>query len=226
MSISDRNCSILTRAGWQFGALMRDRYGMEPRVISPGGGFGIAYSSGDEEAVFEEWARIAGAATIETSAKHNLPLPELTVEPGRTIVGPSAVALYEVGAHKEIPAVRHYVSVDGGMADNIRPTLYNARYTAEIANREANGPLAKVTIAGKYCESGDVLITDIDLPALEAGDLLAMPSAGAYSLPMASNYNATPRPAVVMVKDGRARLIRRRETYADVFASEVLLSDA
>ncbi len=207
----------------EFGARMKDQYGIEPRIISPGGGFGIAYGRTDEEAVFEEWAQITGRAAIETSAKHNLPLPVLTVEPGRSIVGPAGVAMYEVGAHKRIENVRHYVSVDGGMADNIRPTLYGAKYTAEIVNRLAAGPEEVVTIAGRFCESGDVLISDISMPAMESGDLIAMPSAGAYALPMASNYNATPRPAVVLVSEGKARLIRRRETYADVFATEVLL---
>ena len=210
----------------KFGAEMRQRHGIEPRVISPGGGFGIAYADSDEESVFEEWAMITGEATIQSCAEYGLPLPELTVEPGLSIVGPAAVALYEVGAHRNITGVRHYVSVDGGMADNIRPTLYGARYTAEIANRAHEGPFETVTIAGKYCESGDVLITDIDLPALHAGDLLAMPSAGAYALPMASNYNATPRPAVVLVKAGTATVIRRRETYADVFAAELTLPRA
>jgi diaminopimelate decarboxylase len=111
------------------------------------------------------------------------------------------------------------------MADNIRPSLYGAVYTAEIANRAAGGPAETVTIAGRYCESGDILIQEARLPELRPGDLLAMPSAGAYALPMASNYNAVPRPAVVLVNDGAARLIRRRETYADVFASEIVATD-
>ncbi|MCC6791435.1 MAG: diaminopimelate decarboxylase, partial [Thermomicrobiales bacterium] len=123
---------------------------------------------------------------------------------------------------KRIPDVRHYVSVDGGMADNIRPTLYGAVYSVALANRDADGPFERVTIAGKYCESGDVLIKDVDLPVLVPGDLLAMPSAGAYALPMGSNYNASPRPAVVLVNEGRARLIRRRETYEDIFRTETV----
>jgi diaminopimelate decarboxylase len=205
----------------EFGARMRDRYGVAAEVISPGGGFGIAYAGADEEATFEEWAQISGAAAVAACKRFELPLPILTVEPGRAIVGPAAIALYRVGASKRIPGVRHYVSVDGGMADNIRPTLYGARYTAEVANRAATGKPETVTIAGRYCESGDVLIPEIALPPLQPGDLLAMPSAGAYALPMASNYNAAPRPAVVLVHQGEARLIRRRETYADVFAMEV-----
>jgi diaminopimelate decarboxylase len=206
----------------EFAAAMRERYGVETRVISPGGGFGIAYTEQDEETTFAEWANVAAGELRAACDEHGLPLPELTVEPGRSIVGPAAVALYEVGASKRIDGVRHYVSVDGGMADNIRPSLYGAVYTAEIANRAASGPAEPVTIAGRYCESGDILIQEARLPELRPGDLLAMPSAGAYALPMASNYNAVPRPAVVLVNDGTARLIRRRETYADVFASEIV----
>jgi diaminopimelate decarboxylase len=206
----------------EFAARMRERFGVVARVISPGGGFGIAYTDEGEEAVFEQWAQIAGSEALAACRELDFPLPELTVEPGRSIVGPAAVALYEVGAAKRIPDVRHYVSVDGGMADNIRPTLYGAVYAAEIANRVASGPVERVTIAGKYCESGDILIKDADLPRLEPGDLLAMPSAGAYALPMASNYNASPRPAVAIVRDGAARLIRRRETYEEIFRSEIV----
>ena len=149
-------------------------------------------------------------------------LPELIVEPGRAIVGPAGVAVYEVGARKEIPGSRTYVSVDGGMSDNIRPSLYGARYSADLVNRDGAGePRETVTIAGKYCESGDVLIDGISLPVLAAGDLLALPMAGAYCLAMSSNYNLAPRPAVVLVNGGDARLIRRRETYADMLQNEI-----
>jgi diaminopimelate decarboxylase len=152
-----------------------------------------------------------------------LPLPELVIEPGRAIVGPAAVTLYRVGAMKTIAGVRRYVSVDGGMADNIRPTLYGATYAVALANRAGEGDEQEetVTIAGKFCESGDILIRDARLPRLETGDLLALPATGAYCMAMASNYNLTPRPAVVLVGGGQARLIRRRETYADLLAAEV-----
>jgi diaminopimelate decarboxylase len=206
-----------------FAAEMRNRHGVTPREFSPGGGYGIAYTDRDSEANVDEWAATIATCLTEACSRHELPLPELVVEPGRTIVGPSAVALYQVGAIKDIPGVRRYVSVDGGMADNIRPSLYNARYTAAIANRAGSGPEAKVTIAGKYCESGDILIQDVELPALHSGDLLAVPAAGAYCLAMASNYNHALRPAVVLVKEGEARLIRRRETYDDLIATEVNL---
>jgi diaminopimelate decarboxylase len=207
----------------EFAARMRQRHGVTPREISPGGGFGIAYTEGEEEATFDQWASVAGSTLTDTCARHDLPLPELAVEPGRSIVGPAAIALYRVGAIKDLPGVRRYVAVDGGMADNIRPSLYGARYTAALANRAEGGPRERVTIAGKYCESGDVLIEDIDLPALHPGDLLAVPAAGAYCLAMASNYNHALRPAVVLVRDGEARLIRRRETYEDLVATEVNL---
>jgi diaminopimelate decarboxylase len=129
--------------------------------------------------------------------------------------------LYSVGAIKDIPGVRKYAAVDGGMSDNIRPALYGARYSALVANKLADAEGERVTIAGKFCESGDVLLRDAYLPRLEAGDLLAVAMAGAYSLPMSSNYNASPRPAIVMVKDGSARLIRRRETYDDLMRCDV-----
>src|SRR4029453_16350311 len=132
-----------------------------------------AYGEGDTEAGFDDFARAIAGSLIDACQWHQRPQPELAVHPGRTIVGPSALALYRVGAVKEIPGVRRYVSVDGGMADNIRPALYGARYTAALANRSGAGPTAPVTIAGKYCESGDLLLEGIELPELAPGDLLA-----------------------------------------------------
>lgn len=205
----------------EFAGQMRDRFGVVPRRISPGGGFGIAYEAGDEPVAVETWAAATGEALRAACEEWRLPLPELVIEPGRAIVGPAAIALYTVGAIKTIPGVRTYVAVDGGMADNIRPALYNAVYTAELANRPMIGPCETVTIAGKFCESGDLLIERVALPPLAPGDLLALPAAGAYCLAMASNYNLAPRPAVVLVADGRARLIRRRERYADLLAAEI-----
>ncbi len=199
-----------------FAAAMRDRHGVTIRELSPGGGYGIAYLPGEEPANVAAWAGTIASAVRERCAWWDLPLPALTVEPGRSIVGPAGVALYTIGAAKTIPGVRAYVSVDGGMADNIRPTLYGAQYHAEIANRCGSGASAPITIAGKYCESGDILIDHIELPPVEPGDLLAMPAAGAYCLAMASNYNLAPRPAAIMVNDGAARLIRARESFADL----------
>jgi diaminopimelate decarboxylase len=197
--------------------------GVAPEVIIPGGGFGVADDASGEDASLEIWANEAANALREGCRAYGFPLSALIVEPGRAIIGPAGVALYEVGARKEIPGTRTYVSVDGGMGDNIRPALYGARYTAALANRDGGGsPIERVTIAGKYCESGDVLIDDLEIPAPAAGDLLAVPMAGAYCLAMASNYNLSARPAAVLVRDGRAMLIRRRETYQDMLAAEVL----
>ena len=158
---------------------------------------------------------------------HGLSLPILVVEPGRSIVARAAVALYRVGARKVIPGVRTYVSLDGGMADNIRPALYGTRHVAIVADT-ASGPRSlnerepeTVTLAGKFCESGDMLIRDIELPRLEPGDLVAVPVVGAYGLALASNYNLSTRPAIVMVGEGRTRLIRRRETYDDLLATTI-----
>ena len=206
----------------EFAAEMRERFGVVPAIISPGGGFGIAYEPDQVEAEIETWAEEAVATLRAECARHDLPLPRLVVEPGRAIVGPAGVALYEVGSIKDVAGIRTYVAVDGGMADNIRPTLYGARYAVALANRTGAGPDVPVTIAGKYCESGDVLIDEVRLPRLERGDVLALPAAGAYCLPLASNYNLAPRPAVVLVAAGEARLIRRRETYADLLACDVL----
>ena len=146
----------------------------------------------------------------------------LIIEPGRSIVGRAGVALYTVGVIKEIPTVRTYVSLDGGMGDNIRPALYGSEYEAVAANKmSASGKEKVVTLAGKYCESGDLLVKNVPLPVLESGDIVAIPSSGAYCLAMSSNYNMNPRPAVVMVENGKSRLIRRRETYEDLMALDL-----
>lgn len=199
-----------------FATAMRDRHGFVLEHLSPGGGFGIAYTDTDQPPDPATWARLIGEAVRDGCAARGLPLPVLTVEPGRAIIGPAGVAIYTVGSSKVITGVRTYVSVDGGMADNIRPTLYDAAYAAVLANRAGDGPEAPVTIAGRYCESGDILIDEVRLPPLAPGDLLAVPAAGAYTLAMASNYNLGLRPAIALIRDGSCRLIRRRETYDDL----------
>jgi diaminopimelate decarboxylase len=223
-----------------FAAEMRDRRGFTLRELSPGGGWGVPMIEDDPAAPLEPYIAALTAAVVEACRARDLVLPHLVLEPGRSLVAQAAVAVYTIGARKEIPGVRTYVSVDGGMADNIRPALYGAKYAARrIANQQigesthrAVGSSAEspsgilheiVTIAGKYCESGDILIRDIELPRLETGDLLAIPMAGAYTLAMASNYNLARRPAVVLVRDGSARLIQRRETYADLVARDLPL---
>jgi diaminopimelate decarboxylase len=146
-------------------------------------------------------------------------VPKVVVEPGRAIVGPSTVTLYEVGTVKELPGLRTYVSVDGGMSDNIRTALYDARYTAVLASRSSTAEPRNVTLCGKHCESGDIVVHDVPLPAdLAPGDLVAVPASGAYHRSMASNYNHVPRPPVVAVADGKARVIVRRETEDDLLA--------
>lgn len=210
-----------------FAELVHRRHGIAPGVLIPGGGFGVADDASGEDVSIGAWARAAAMALRRGCARSGLDELELVVEPGRAIIGPAGVALYEVGARKSITGGRTYVSVDGGMADNIRPALYGARYSVGLANREAEGePLEKVTIAGKYCESGDILIEEALLPRLHPGDLLAVPMAGAYCLAMASNYNLAPRPAAVLVNKGTASLIRRRETYDDMLRAELIESDS
>lgn len=205
---------------FQFAADMEERVGVKPVRMSPGGGLGIQYESSDPDVDIDDYAdRLAGSIGKAVD-RFRLDPPELVVEPGRSIVGQAGVALYTVGAIKDIPGVRRYVSVDGGMADNIRPALYGARYSVALANRQAAGAQL-VTIAGKYCESGDVLVHDVELPPLNPGDLLAIPAAGAYCLAMASNYNLSLRPAVVVVNDGHYRVVQRRERYDDLLSRDV-----
>lgn len=204
-----------------FAAEMRAQYGLTPDEISPGGGFGIPYETTDPDTPVDAYADAVARATTAAAERWDMPDPLLTVEPGRSIVGQAGVAVYTLGSRKHIPGVRTYVSVDGGMADNIRPALYGATYSAELVHTPSKGPLAPVTIAGKYCESGDVLIERVELPPFSPGDLVAIPAVGAYCLAMASNYNLSFRPAVVFVEDGQARLVQRRETIDDLLLREI-----
>lgn len=205
-----------------FAAEMGRQHGFELKELGAGGGFAIQYTLGAPAPALGVYAE-AITSRIKTKCQElGLGLPRLVIEPGRSIVGRAGVALYTVGAIKDIPGVRRYVSVDGGMADNIRPALYGAQYEALVANKVLAAPAAKVTLAGKFCESGDILIRDIELPGLSAGDIIAIPEGGAYCLSLASNYNASLKPAVVMVKEGKARLIRRRETLEDLTRCDLI----
>jgi diaminopimelate decarboxylase len=217
----------------EFAAEMRDRHGFVLAGLSPGGGWGVPMTDADPPAPIETYVAAVAEAVVSACRATGQELPHLVLEPGRSLVAPAAVALYRVGARKEVPGVRTFVSVDGGMADNIRPALYGAKYTAlGIRDWGLNNPQSPipnpqsevVTIAGKFCESGDVLIRDVELPRLAPGDLLAIPMAGAYTLAMASNYNLAPRPAVVLVKDGQARLIQRRESFEDLVERDLPLN--
>jgi diaminopimelate decarboxylase len=209
-----------------FSAAMRANYGFELHELSPGGGLGVP--SHKEDAASTEgkgsarlrYVQAVSLAVAEGCKRHDLPLPKLALEPGRSIVANAAVALYTVGARKEIPGVRTYVSVDGGMADNIRPALYGARYSAIAVGKGHLEPEETVTVSGKFCESGDVLIRDAALPYLSPGRLLAVPGVGAYCLSLANNYNLATRPAVVLVQEGEAILIQRRESFSDLIARD------
>ena len=200
---------------------LRDELDFEPSKLGAGGGLGIAYTRNDDPPTPRHFVQVILRALVSGCAQRGLKVPQLVVEPGRSIAGPAGIALYTVGSIKDIPGVRRYVAVDGGMGDNIRPKLYGARYEAYLASDPDRAPDSKVTIAGKYCESTDILITDIDMPALKPGDIIALPAAGAYCLAMASNYNGMPRPEVLMLRDGQARVMRRRETLDDLLAAEV-----
>ena len=206
---------------FQFAAEMRDKHGFTLREFSPGGGFAVQYTQ-DTPAPDTAYFAQAICATIKSkSKKRGLKPPRLIVEPGRAIVGRAGVAIYRVGAIKDIPGVRKYVAIDGGMADNIRPALYGSRYEAIVANKANKKELERVSIVGKFCESGDVLVGDADMPKVLSGDIIAIPVSGAYCLSMASNYNASLKPAIVLVKDNKARLIRRRESYDDLMSCDV-----
>jgi len=204
-----------------FALQMRERHDFELLEISPGGGLGIQYLEADDPPSIEDVARAITGVMQRAAAKRRLELPKLVLEPGRSMVGQAGMTLYTAGTVKDIPGSCKYVAVDGGMADNIRPALYQAKYQALVANKADRPGEETVSIAGKYCESGDVLISDISLPRIEPGDVIAIPATGAYCIPMASNYNVSLKPPIVVVSEGRATLVRRRETYDDLLACEV-----
>jgi diaminopimelate decarboxylase len=189
----------------------------EPRVMNVGGGLGIAYAADDRPPSIEQYVNLK----VDALARCFDPLPRVLLEPGRSLVGNAGVTLYTIGAVKEIPGVRTYVAVDGGMSDNLRPMLYGSEYEALIANRADQPAVVTSTVAGKHCESGDILVRDVDLADPRPGDLLVTPATGAYGYAMASNYNGIPRPPVIFCADGRASLAVRRETYDDLMARDV-----
>jgi diaminopimelate decarboxylase len=186
-----------------------------------GGGLGIRYLPGDRPPSIDDYVHALAGVVLRRAEQHRLPLPMLMVEPGRSIVGDAGMTLYTVGVVKEIAGVRTYVSVDGGMYENPRPALYQARYHAVLADRLEEPPSAIVTVAGRCCESGDVLIWESRLPKPSGGDVLAVFSTGAYNYSMASNYNRYPRPPIVFVRDGRSRVVVARETLEEMLARDV-----
>lgn len=201
---------------------IREKTGFVCEELNLGGGLGIYYAEDDTPQSIEELVRVISVKIKELAQQYKRPLPKIIIEPGRSIVGEAGTTLYTIGSIKEIPGVRKYVAVDGGMTDNPRPALYQAQYEAALANKIDALPKEVVSIAGKCCESGDMLIWDIKLPTVESGDILAVSSTGAYNYSMASNYNRNTRPAVVLVCDGSADLIVKRETYADLIKNDVL----
>jgi diaminopimelate decarboxylase len=206
---------LAARALLEFAAHMRSA-GLVLEELNLGGGLGIRYLVDDEPPPREAYVQAVTEVVREAVDREGLPVPTVIIEPGRSIVGEAGVTLYTAGAIKKIPGVRTYVSVDGGMYENPRPALYGARYTAVIATRAAEPPTQRLAVAGRCCESGDVLIWEADLPEVRTGDLLAVFSTGAYTYSMASNYNRYPRPAVVFARDGDAQIAVERETLADL----------
>jgi diaminopimelate decarboxylase len=192
--------------------------------LNVGGGLGIRYVSDDDPPSIEDWVRTIAGAVVAACEERKLSLPRLLCEPGRSLVASAGVTLYETGSRKVVPGVRTYLSVDGGMSDNPRPITYQSRYTALLADRPLAEPEETVTVAGKHCESGDVLLRDIQLPAARAGEVLAVFSTGAYNASMSSNYNRMARPAAVLVHEGVAEPVQRREQPEDLLRLDLLPS--
>ncbi len=204
-----------------FAAAMKAKHKFEMKILSVGGGPAVRYTLDATAPPISAYAEAITSRLKARCQELKLSLPSLIVEPGRSMVARAGMALYTAGVVKNIPGVRCYVSVDGGMADNIRPALYQAKQDAVVANKMKEKVSEKVTISGKFCESGDVLITDIVMPPIVAGDIIAVAGCGAYCVPEAMNYNGFCRPAIVMVNKGKARLIRRRETLEDLVRCDV-----
>jgi len=200
---------------------VKNRFGVTLSELNLGGGFGIAYTDEDHPKPAHEYMELVGAAVTRTAKNNHFPTPFVIVEPGRSIVAAAGITLYTVGGVKRIPNIRTYVSVDGGMTDNPRYALYQAPYTVLMPEKAAAEPTETVTISGHCCESGDLLQENVPLPAAKRGDLLAFLTTGAYNYSMSSNYNRYPKPAVVMVNDGKSRVVVRRETFEDVCKNDV-----
>ncbi|MFN8109739.1 MAG: diaminopimelate decarboxylase [Thermoleophilia bacterium] len=212
--------SVFAEAAEVLAAFVAALGGEDIGTVDIGGGLGIAYTAHDRPPAIADFCEAVSTAVFEAWDRHGLAAPRIVVEPGRSVVGRAGVVLYRVGGVKEIPGVRTYVSVDGGMSDLLRPALYGAVYEPLLANRAQDEPAGRFRVVGKHCESGDVLVADAHLPHPEVGDVVCLPAAGAYGVTMASNYNGQPRPAVLFVGDGRARVVTRRETYADIIARD------
>ncbi len=201
---------------------LKDKLGLEVEQLNLGGGFGIQYTEHDDPVPYDEYIRHVREVVHDTAEKRGVKLPFIVMEPGRSIVAPAGITLYTVGGVKDIKGVRKYVSVDGGMGDNPRYIMYQSEYTAVVANRAEGDKKEKVTIAGKCCESGDILLKDAVLPEIKVGDTLAVLATGAYNYSMASNYNRIPRPAVVAVCGDEAKIVVKRESYEDLIQNDLI----
>lgn len=200
---------------------VRTETGVTLEILDLGGGFGIKYKDSDKAVPYSEYMEVVAETVKESCSKFNLPLPFIILEPGRSIVGSEGITLYEAGAVKEIPNIRTYVSVDGGMTDNPRYMMYQSEYEMILAEKADEPKTEKVTVAGKCCESGDLLGEGLMLQKVVPGDIIAVFSTGAYNYSMASNYNRIPKPAVVMVRDGKPRIIVKRESLEDLVAKDI-----
>jgi diaminopimelate decarboxylase len=198
------------------------QYGLPIEQLDIGGGLGIRYTESDDPPSIEDWSKTVCESVAAACQASDLPFPKLLCEPGRSLIGSACVTAYTVGGQKTVPGIRTYVSVDGGMSDNPRPITYQSVYRV-LAASKMSAPLSEtVTLAGKHCESGDVLIASASLPPLSAGEILVVPATGAYNYSMSSNYNRVPRPAAVLVNKGQADLILRRERYEDLVRQDRL----
>ena len=205
----------------EFMARIRDEYGLVIEELDLGGGLGIAYTVDEKPSSIEDFAECTVNAVKDYCARFDVPLPRILVEPGRSLVANAGITLYTVGILKTLPNIRKYVAVDGGMSDNIRTARYHAEYEPTIANKAGQPRTEIVTLCGKHCESGDGVVIDMPLQHPDLGDIVAVFGTGAYCHSMSSNYNGQPRPAIVFVKDGQARVTTRRETYADLMARDI-----
>jgi len=200
-----------------------DRYSYVPKVVNLGGGFGIRYTKDDDPLPMNIYVEKMVEVVKKYADELNMDVPEIWIEPGRSLVGDAGTTLYTIGSQKVVPNIRKYLAIDGGMSDNIRPALYQAKYEAVLANRMNDHPNEKVSIAGKCCESGDMLIWDLPLPKAKTGDILAVFCTGAYGYSMANNYNRICRPAVVFVENSEAKLVIQRESYEDLIKLDLPL---
>ena len=200
---------------------LKDKLGLEVEKLNLGGGYGIMYTENDDPVPYDDYIKHVSEVVKETAAKRGVKLPFIIMEPGRSLIAPAGITLYTVGGIKDIKNVRKYVSVDGGMGDNPRYIMYESEYTAVVANNADAPRTETVTIAGKCCESGDLLLKDAKMPKIQVGDTLAVLATGAYNYSMASNYNRIPRPAVVAVSDGNAKVVVKRESYEDLVRNDL-----